>query len=198
MAEPFLGEIRMFGFNFTPTGWAPCAGQLLPISQNAALFSLLGTTYGGDGVSTFGLPDLRGRGPVSMGQGAGLSNYVIGEPQGVETVTLSVSQMPSHAHTVEASATKSKLKSPSGAVPGPTKTDAYDAAPDGVTTMEAGMIAPAGGGEPVTNLPPLLVLNFCIALNGIFPSRMNRRCGLVTGLTAIVGGVSPGRRRSPS
>jgi microcystin-dependent protein len=131
----------------------------------------LGTYYGGDGVTTFALPDLQGRGPISMGNGAGLSAYNIGEKEGVETVTLSVSQLPSHAHGVEASATKAKLKTPVGAVPALTKADAYDAAPDGTSTMNAGMIAPTGGGEPVTNLPPFLVLNFCIALQGIFPSR---------------------------
>lgn len=171
MSTPFLGEIRMFGFNFAPIGWALCDGQLLAINQNTALFSLLGTFYGGDGQTTFALPDLQGRAPKSMGNGAGLSAYSVGQKGGVETVTLSVSQLPSHAHGVEASATKAKLKTPAGAVPALTKADAYDAAPDGVTTMNAGMIAATGGGEPVTNLPPFLVVNFCIALTGIFPSR---------------------------
>ena len=171
MSSPFVGEIRLFAFDFAPLGWAMCNGDLLPISQNAALFSLLGTTYGGNGSSNFALPDLRGRSPVHMGQGLGLSNYTMGEVTGVETVTLTVNQLPSHTHVVEASAAKAKVKKPTGAVPGPSKADVYDSAPDGVTTMNDGMIAPTGGGQPVTNLPPLLVMNYCISLEGIYPSQ---------------------------
>jgi microcystin-dependent protein len=166
-----LGEIRLFPYNFAPQGWAFCNGQLMSISQNTALFSLIGTFYGGDGRTTFGLPDLRGRVAISQGQGPGLSPYSVGEVTGVETVTLTGNQMPSHAHSVEASAVKAKLKTPAGAVPGHTKGDEYDAAPDGVTTMNAGMIAPTGGGQPHTNIQPLLVMSYCIALQGIFPSR---------------------------
>jgi microcystin-dependent protein len=171
VSSPFLGEIRLFPYNFAPQGWAFCNGQQLAISQNSALFSLLGTTYGGNGTTTFNLPDLRGRVPVSSGQGPGLSPYSLGQNVGLESVTLTTGQMPTHAHTVEASAVKAKLKTPAGAVPGHTKADDYDAAPDGATTMNAGMIAPAGGSQPHSNIQPLLVMNFCIAMQGIFPSR---------------------------
>ena len=171
VANPFLGEIRLFPYTFSPQGWAFCDGRSMPISQNAALFALLSVTYGGNGTTNFNLPDLRGRVPVSSGQGNGLSDYVIGEVTGVESVTLDGAQMPSHAHLVEASAAKTTAKTPAGGVPGHTKADAYDATPDGTTTMNAGMIAPAGGNQPHTNLQPLLVMNFCIALQGIFPSR---------------------------
>ena len=171
MSEPFLGEIRIFGFTFAPKGWALCQGQILPISQNTALFSLLGVTYGGNGTSNFALPDLRGRVPVSFGQGNGLQNYLQGEVTGTESVTLDATQMPSHSHTVEASAAKATAKTPLGAVPGHAKADDYAAAPDGTTTMAAAMIAPTGGDQPHDNLQPLLVMNFCIALQGIFPSR---------------------------
>ena len=171
MANPYLGEIRLFPYNFAPQGWAFCDGRLLPISQNAALFSLLGTTYGGNGTTTFALPDLRGRVPISSGTGPGLSSYSIGEVTGVESVALTAAQLASHAHAVEASAAKGTAKSPAGAVPGHTKAEDYDPTPDGTTTMNAGMIAPAGGSQPHTNVQPLLVLNFCIAMQGIFPSR---------------------------
>jgi microcystin-dependent protein len=169
VSDQFLGEIRLFGFNFAPKGWALCNGQLLPISQNQALFALLGTQYGGDGVTTFALPDLRSRIPLHQGQGVGLSNYVIGSPIGAETVTLTKSQMPAHSHGVEASNAKATTKNPSGLVPGHPPDDTY-AAPDG-TVMNAGMIQSTGGNQPFDNRQPLLVLNFCIALQGIFPSR---------------------------
>ncbi len=172
MAEPYLGEIRLFGFNFAPSGWAVCDGQLLAISQYSALFALLGTFYGGNGTTNFALPDLRGRVAINQGQGAGLSNYVIGQAGGAQSVTLIESQMPVHTHTVEASAVKGTLESPEGAVPGRNKEEKdYDAAPDGTTTMNAGMIGAAGGNEPFGVLQPFLVMNYCIALAGIFPSR---------------------------
>jgi microcystin-dependent protein len=170
VSEPFLGEIRLFGFNFAPTGWAMCNGQILPINQNTALFSLLGTQYGGNGTSTFALPDLRSRVPLHQGQGAGLSSYVMGETIGSESVTLAAAQMPVHSHNVQASNAKATTKNPSAAVPGHPPDDTYDAAPDG-TLMDASMIAPAGGNQPHENRQPLLVVNFCIALQGIFPSR---------------------------
>lgn len=170
MSEPFLGEIRLFGFNFAPTGWAMCNGQILPITQNTALFSLLGIQYGGNGTSTFGLPDLRSRIPLHQGQGVGLSPYSTGEIVGAETVTLTAAQMPSHSHNVQASNGSATSKKPSGNVPGHPTEDVYSAAPDG-TVMDSGMIAPAGQSLPFDNRQPLLVVNFCIALQGIFPSR---------------------------
>lgn len=177
MANPFLGEIRMFGFNFAPVGWAFCQGQLLPISQNAALFALLGTTYGGNGSSNFALPDLRSRVPLSMGQGTGLSNYNIGQAGGTETVSLSVNQMPSHNHPVNASDSRDfspfgpsdRSDSPAGHVLA--RGDIYADAPDGTTVMNAGMIGDTGAADPVGIIQPYLALTLCIALVGIFPSR---------------------------
>ncbi|HEX3873948.1 MAG TPA: tail fiber protein [Solirubrobacteraceae bacterium] len=168
MAEPFLGEIRTFGFNFAPQGWAMCAGQLLAISQNSALFALIGTFYGGDGVTTFALPDLRGRVGINMGQGPGLSPYQLGEVSGSENVTLTTGQMPSHAHALNANAQQYTTTRPAGHVPAQGGT--YAAVADG-TTMNAAAIGPAGGNQPHTNIQPFLGLNFCIALEGIFPSR---------------------------
>jgi microcystin-dependent protein len=170
VSEPFLGEIRMFGFNFAPQGWAFCNGQLLPISQNTALFSLLGTQYGGNGQTTFALPDLRGRVAIHQGQGPGLSNYVIGQVSGTENTTLTSGQMPQHAHGVVANASPASSGRPDGAVPARASGDIYAAAPDG-TAMNAGMIGVAGGSQPFNNLQPFLVVTFCIALQGIFPSR---------------------------
>ena len=172
MSEPFLGELRLFPYNFAPTGWAMANGQTMAISQNTALFSLLGTTYGGNGTTTFQLPDLRGRVPVSMGQGAGLSPYVLGETLGVESVTLLVSQMPEHNHNVNANAAKANQPSPIGHYPA---TDAagvtaeYSAATSGI--MNANMITQVGGSQPHENRQPTLVLTWCIAVQGIFPSR---------------------------
>lgn len=177
MASPYLGEIRMFGFGFAPVGWLPCNGQTLSISQYAALFALLGTTYGGNGTSTFQLPNLQSRVPVNQGQGTGLSAYVLGEQTGAESVTLTSSQMPTHTHAVSASATAT-TPSPSGAVPAAfpsprsvAATDIYAAAPDGTTKMNQGMIATAGGNQAHNNIQPVLCVNFCIATEGIFPSR---------------------------
>jgi len=170
MAEPFLGEIRIFGGNFAPVGWALCDGSLLPIAQNTALFSILGTTYGGDGVRTFALPDLRGRVAVSFGQGPGLSPYQQGQAGGAESSTLTTAQMPSHTHSVGASQTPTTAD-PKGAVPAKTADPrVYSAAPDG-TTMNGAMIGATGGGQPVSILQPYLVINYIIALQGIFPSR---------------------------
>jgi microcystin-dependent protein len=170
MSEPFLGEIRTFGFNFAPRGWAFCNGQLLSISQNTALFSLLGTFYGGNGQTTFALPDLQGRVGIHQGQGPGLSPYELGEVSGSETVTLTSAQMPTHSHQVVANATTATSGRTAGNVPARTSGNSYAAAPDG-TDMNAGMIGTTGGSQPHTNLQPFLVLNFCIALQGIFPSR---------------------------
>jgi microcystin-dependent protein len=170
MSEPFLGEIRMAGFNFAPRGWALCNGQLLSIAQSTALFSLLGTTYGGDGRVTFGLPDLRGRSPMHWGQGPGLTNRVQGEISGSETVTLINTQMPMHNHLVGASGEDAGVKNPSGQVLATTTTPAYVAGPLDVT-MNPQMIGLAGGSQPHENMHPYLVVNFIIALEGIFPSR---------------------------
>jgi microcystin-dependent protein len=179
--EPFLGQISIFGFNFAPRGWATCDGQILPIAQNTALFSLLGTTYGGNGQTTFALPDLRGRVPVHQGQGPGLSAYTIGEVTGTEAVTLITTQIPAHSHVAQsavnvAASSLAPSDDPSGAVPtGGTQVNIYTAAPDGTTKMNAGMVTtqvqPSGGSQPHENIQPLLCVNFCIALEGIFPSR---------------------------
>jgi microcystin-dependent protein len=172
MAEAYLGELRLFPYNFAPSGWAMANGQTLSIAQNTALFSLLGTTYGGNGTTTFQLPDLRGRVPVSMGQGVGLSPYVLGETLGVESVTLSLPDMPAHSHSVNATSAKANQASPIGHYPA---TDAAGVTAEYSTTtngiMNAGMIAPNGGSQPHENRQPTLVLTWCIALVGIFPSR---------------------------
>jgi len=167
--DPYIGELRCFGFNFAPQGWALCNGQLLSISQNTALFSLLGTMYGGDGRTTFGLPDLRGRAPLSFGQGPGLANYSQGQAAGTETVTLTAATLPPHSHAVAASSTAT-TKNPSGAVPAVTGAgSSYGTTTD--LQMSAAMIGGGGSGQPHENLQPYLVLNWCIALVGIFPPR---------------------------
>ncbi len=170
--ETFLGEIRMFAGNFAPTGWAFCQGQLLPIAQNQALFSLLGTTYGGDGRTSFALPDLRGRVPVGFGQGPGLSNKDLGQQFGTETVTLTTAQMPAHSHTVNAVTSEGNQNLPTNSLPANTKTldkEYSDAASN--TTMKSGMIGITGSSQPVNISQPSLGVNFIIALQGIFPSR---------------------------
>ncbi|QHT57736.1 phage tail protein [Cellulomonas sp. H30R-01] len=177
MADPFVAEIRMFAGNFAPKGWALCNGQILPISQNTALFSLLGTTYGGDGRSTFGLPDLQGRSPVHHGQGPGLQPVALGEELGSSTVTLLESEMPLHGHTVATlpDGTRGTTGNPSGAAwatsrIGRVTEELYGSGP-GALTMSPGALAVTGGGQPHDNLPPYLVLTFIIALQGIFPPR---------------------------
>jgi microcystin-dependent protein len=175
MSDPFVAEIRIFAGTFAPTGWAFCNGQLMPISQNTALFSLLGTTYGGDGKSTFGLPDLQGRAPMHPGQGPGLSLRDLGEADGQPAVTLLASELPLHSHTKVAQTTPATQFAPSNtsilarSVGG----NAYvtPAAPN--TTLAQAAIQPAGGSAPHNNMQPFLVLNFIIALQGIFPPRGN-------------------------
>ena len=167
--EPLLGMIQLFGYDWAPTGWARCDGQLLSISQNTALFSLLGTTYGGDGRTTFALPDLRGRAPVHDGQGPGLSSRNLGEVYGHETVTLTTGQLPAHTHGVQGSATAAS-KSPSGAVPAYNDQGSAYGAPDG-TAMATNMTQPTGSSQPVDTIPPVLAMNYCIAVEGIYPSR---------------------------
>ncbi len=171
MSEPFIGEIRMFGFNFAPQGWALCNGQLLPISQNTALFSLLGTTYGGDGTTNFALPNMQSRVPIHQGQGAGLSSYLEGQAGGTETVTLLATQMPGHTHSVKASSGAAASGQPEGRALARSGSHIYAAEPDTNTVMNANMLGDAGGSEPHGNIQPYLVVNFCIALIGIFPSR---------------------------
>jgi microcystin-dependent protein len=172
MADPFVAEIRIFPFNFAPRGWAWCDGQLLPLSQNTALFSLLGTTYGGDGKSNFALPDLQGRAPMHPGQGPGLSLHDLGETGGSETVTLLESEIPAHSHAVKASLSDGTNQSPVGellatAVGG---LQMY-AAPGALMQMSPSATTPAGGDQPHNNLQPYLTFYFCIALQGVFPPR---------------------------
>jgi microcystin-dependent protein len=167
--EPFIGQIQMFGFNFAPRGWALCNGQLLSIAQNTALFSLLGTTYGGNGQTTFALPNLQGRVPMHQGNGGGLTPRVMGEQSGTETVTLISTQMPQHNHTVNA-ATNATSKNPSANLPGLTAAGS-SYSPTASVQMSPTMINPSGGSQPHENMQPFLVVNFCIALEGIFPSR---------------------------
>lgn len=166
--DAFIGEIRIFGCNFAPADWALCNGQLLPLSQNTALFSLLGTTYGGDGKSTFALPDLRGRMPMHPGQGPGLSLHDLGETSGVEAVTLDSSQVPAHNHTLSGGNGPAQ-QSPGAGAPGQSDARSYHPGPS--TATFDGMLQPSGGGQPHDNMSPYLVLNFCICMNGVFPSR---------------------------
>lgn len=173
MSSPFVAEIRMFGFNFAPRGWAFCNGQLLPISQNTALFSLLGTQYGGDGKSNFALPNLQGNSPMFWGQGPGLSQRFIGETSGVSNVTLIVTEIPSHTHgllaTVE-DGTQGSLTN--GAVLATSiGGNLYQSATNPVVTMNPQALSVAGGSLPHNNTQPTLTVNFCIALQGIFPPR---------------------------
>lgn len=169
MSEPFIGEIRNFGFTFAPRGWAQCQGQMMSIQQNTALFSLLGTTYGGNGQTTFGLPDLRGRTAISVGQGPGLGNRTQGEVGGVEQVTLTSQQVAPHTHGVTASS-QAAAKSPAGSVPAySADATVYGGGTD--LTMASSMIKPNTGGQPHDNMPPYLVTNWCIALEGVYPPR---------------------------
>jgi microcystin-dependent protein len=169
VADPFVAEIRVFPFNFPPSGWAFCNGQLLPLSQNTALFSLLGTTYGGDGKSNFALPDLQGRTPMHPGQGPGLSLHDLGETGGVETVTLLESEIPSHSHSLHASSEQGDTNNPENAYIG--TGSALYAPPTNLTSTAPEALPPAGGDAPHNNLMPYLTLNFCIALQGVFPPR---------------------------
>ena len=173
MTEPYIGEIRMFAGSFAPVGWALCNGALLQVSQNEALFSLLGTTYGGDGRTTFGLPDLQGRVPVHYGSGPGLTNRNIGAKGGVETVTLTVNNLPSHTHAWRASGTAGNTGGPTGKVlaTSPTDNPIYVEDASSAINMSSSAIASTGGGSSKNNLMPYLTINFIIALVGIYPSR---------------------------
>lgn len=168
--QPYVGEILLVGFNFAPKGWAFCNGQILPIAQNTALFSLLGTTYGGNGVQTFALPDLRSRTPIGSGQGPGLSPYALGQTGGEETVTLTAEQMPAHTHNVFGSSTIANKATPGGNLwATQSLLQIYSATSD--SGMADGSVTPAGSGQPHDNRSPYLTLNYIIALGGIFPSR---------------------------
>lgn len=169
MSDPFLGEIRMVGFNFAPRGWAFCNGQLLPISQNTALFALLGIIYGGDGRTTFALPNLQGHSPMHPGQGPGLSLRDIGETTGTSTVSLISSELPSHTHQARASSDDANSTSPINSAWGLGAVAQYR--PDNDTSMNANALAPVGGNQPHNNMQPYLTVNFVIALQGIFPPR---------------------------
>lgn len=177
MSEPYLGEIKMFGGNFAPRGYAMCSGQLLSISQNTALFSILGTTFGGNGQSTFGLPDFRGRSPIHQGQGPGLSPMVLGEASGSESVTLLSSQMPMHVHPLGVSTAEANLPSPGTGTSFGAATDKdgnpvnlYVAAAPNVTLSQQS-VGIAGGSQPVGLRNPFLTVTFIIATEGLFPTR---------------------------
>ncbi|NTS43561.1 phage tail protein [Flavisolibacter sp. BT320] len=169
MADPFVAEIRIFPFNFAPRGWAFCNGQILPLSQNTALFALLGTTYGGDGKSNFALPDLQGNVPMHPGQGQGLSLRDLGETGGSETVTLLESEMPVHTHNLVASGQVALSNNPSGNLPA--RATIYTDNTSAQVQMAPTALAPAGGSLPHNNMMPYLTVNFCIALQGVFPPR---------------------------
>ena len=170
--DPFVAEIRIFPFNFPPKGWAFCDGQILPLSQNTALFSLLGTTYGGDGKSNFGLPNMQGNAPMHPGQGPGLSPHDLGETGGSETVTLLQSEIPSHSHNMMASNADSTSQSPAGQLlAGGIGGIAFYGPPPPLVQLSQNALTPAGGSQPHNNLQPYLTLNFCIALQGVYPPR---------------------------
>ena len=172
--DPFVAEIRIFPFNFAPKGWAFCDGQILPLSQNTALFSLLGTTYGGDGKSNFALPDLQGRAPMHPGQGPGLSLHDLGETGGSDAVTLLESEIPSHVHTLrghDGDQADAQIPSPNTSLAQSANGFAYQSNVSGLVQMHPDALPPTGGDQPHNNMQPYLTLNFCIALQGVFPQR---------------------------
>jgi microcystin-dependent protein len=173
--NPYLGEIRLFAGNFAPTGWALCDGSLLAISQNQALFSILGTTYGGNGTTTFGLPDLRGRVPIGMGNGQGLTARTEGEVGGLEQVTLTQSQIPAHTHsiTLSADSTIGSTDRPKGGLPSrnAAAVPTYGTTANTTLSASSATVGSTGGGQPVAIMPPYLSINYIIALQGVFPPR---------------------------
>ncbi|MEO8135993.1 MAG: tail fiber protein [Betaproteobacteria bacterium] len=172
MGEPFIGEIRMFGGNFPPAGWALCQGQLMAISQNDTLFTLIGTTYGGDGQETFGIPDLQGRCPMHAGQGPGISQtYQLGEKAGVESVTLGTNQIPIHTHGFLASTGVASSLTPTNQIVAQSAQRAIYYEDTSTTNLAANSLAPAGGSQPHENMQPFLCINFIISLFGVFPSQ---------------------------
>lgn len=170
MSEPFLAEVRIVGFNFAPRGWAFCDGQILPINQNQSLYSLLGTTYGGDGRTSFALPDLRGRTPIHVGRSDGGEDHREGQKSGEETHTLSAAEMPQHRHTAKASSEVGTTPIPADNVFADSAVQIY-ANPGNLVALKAGTVTNVGGGQAHNNMQPYLALNFCIALQGLFPSR---------------------------
>ena len=170
MSDPFLAQIGMFAGNFAPRGWAFCDGQLLPIAQNSALFSLLGTTFGGDGRTTFALPDLRGRAPMQPRQGPGLSNHLLGEKSGSETATLTEAQLPSHTHALRAVDEDAAQTDPANRAYAVTDDDLYLAS-GAMVDMSAETTTSTGGGQTHNNMRPFLAINFIICLQGVYPSR---------------------------
>ncbi len=172
MSEPFIAEIRIFAGNFAPRGWAFCNGQLLPIAQNTALFSLIGTTYGGDGRTTTALPNLKGRAPMHPGRGPGLTARRLGQRGGTETVTLTEAQMPGHTHTLSARPASASTSDPTNNYfAALTGANFYSTDASSPQAMAAGLLQAAGGSQPHGNLQPFLTLNFIIALVGLYPSR---------------------------
>ena len=170
--DPYIGQIALVAFNFAPVGWAFCNGQLLPISDYDALFALIGTTYGGDGQTTFALPDLQSRIPIHQGQGTGLSPYVMGQSDGTETVSLTADALPGHGHQAQGVAGSSNSGNPAGAVWAKATGDTpYKGNTTGEGNMATGAIGPAGGNQPHPNIMPYQALNYVIALQGIFPSQ---------------------------
>jgi microcystin-dependent protein len=171
VADPLLGSIMLFAGNFAPRGWAFCNGQLLSISQNSALFSIIGTLYGGDGRTTFGLPDLRGRVPVGVGQGPGLSPYQEGQQAGSEQTVLTTANLPSHTHSLNASSSPGSSNSPDGNVPAVNRDGILHYGPTADVTMSSESVTNTGSGQGFNNIQPVLGMHYCIALQGIFPSR---------------------------
>lgn len=170
--DPFVAEVRIFAGNFAPKGWATCDGQLLPISQNTALFSLLGTTYGGDGKSNFALPDMRGRAAMQPGQGPGLSDRYLGESAGEETVTLIVSEIPAHNHTIMSINDSGDTNQPAGnGFARSTGASVYSPSGPQQASLSPTALSPTGGSQPHNNMQPYLVLNYIIAMQGVFPQR---------------------------
>jgi len=170
MSDQYVGEIRMFAGNYAPEGWAPCNGQLLPITDNEVLFTLIGTTYGGDGVTTFGVPDMRGRVPISVGNGGG-SNYILGQKSGAESVTLLTAQMPAHGHLPAAQSTPGNQPLPTNNVWAAKQVFEKPAADIPLVAMSAAAVISAGGNQPHDNVMPFMALTFIIATQGIFPSQ---------------------------
>lgn len=170
MSDPYIGEIRLVGFNFAPQGWALCDGQLLSIAENDALFTLIGTTYGGDGQSTFALPDFRSRIPIHQGTGSSGTNYTIGENGGTETVTLSVNQIPAHAHPAQAQSGAGNQAGPGGNIWASSSLNQYNSSAAD-SDMNALAITSLGGSQPHDNMMPFLTINFVISLFGIYPSQ---------------------------
>ncbi|HEX8626497.1 MAG TPA: tail fiber protein [Allosphingosinicella sp.] len=173
MAQPYIGEIRIFAGSFAPMGWMFCEGQLLPISEYDTLFAVIGTTYGGDGQETFALPDLRGRLPVHQGKGSSGTTYTIGEAAGVEEVTLTIQQMPAHSHPLLVSTASATQNAPAGSMPGNSPSmDLYrESNPNQGTNFNAQALTPRGGSQPHTNFQPYLCMSYILSLYGIFPTQ---------------------------